>query len=508
MDFSSISNTPVASVNGTATVASAADTRVGGAPSGPGGGAFGGVLQSLLPPQERQDVAAPEVLGTPDAAVLTAQTLGMNLQLITAATPVPGEDSLAAFARNQGLNESAIQALFGSAPPISSGKGEAASDVTGAAIATDTPTVLPWDDARALWALGTAPVQPPLAVASPGAFGTAAPIQTTASLATQPASLGAWGTDLTNKTALSLANTLAAQGLSLTPALTAPLSLEEDAPFSIQNLLLGSKEPEPAEVTDEAMAMQLKMSIQPSSLTTRLMNLQGTQVTQPWNQLMTTVQTPNTGVVEELTLEIGPELMQALDERDLELSQSPGQTSDNTLQPTASPAHEASAKTAPASGSSSTSQNPGSPGQQFRADQIQQLADKMGHALADRLQQQIAKGEWSLQLRMNPAKLGQVDVSLDMSAAGLDAIFKTDSALTRELITLGSNRLKDSLTQSGMTVANVLVNSDGGRQAGGNPTQQQKQAPSSQQVAKDTVTPTPVSTPSRIMRADGWDVLA
>jgi flagellar hook-length control protein FliK len=132
----------------------------------------------------------------------------------------------------------------------------------------------------------------------------------------------------------------------------------------------------------------------------------------------------------------------------------------------------------------------------------------MGQALADRLQQQIAKGEWSLQLRMNPAKLGQVDVTLDMTAAGLEAVFQSDNALTRELITLGSHRLKESLTQSGMNLANVFVNSDGDRQAGGNPTQQQKQARASKPDVQDSARAATAVAPSRIMRPDGWDVLA
>ena len=492
MDFSSISNTPVASAPGAvAGPMAAGDTPAGSAPGSPGGSAFGGVLQSLLPPQERQELAAPEAADLALTPGLTAHTLGLNLQIITPATPVPGEGSLADFARQQGLNEAAIQALFGSAVPLT---GELAAGPQGdradTALLTDATTVLPLADARALWAFGTSPVPVPALTPAPLTGGGLTPEPT----ATLPG---------------PLAQVLGTTGLTRAWGADPLLTSAQNVPFSIQNLLLGEAEAPPAPTPEEALELSLKLSVQPSSLTTRLMNLQGTQVTQPWSQLMTTVQTANSQALQELTLEIGPEAMQALNARELELEANPDQAADEALQPTALAAGtEASAKTAPTTASSGTANNPNQPGQQFRADQIQQLADKMGQALAERLQQQIAKGEWSLQLRMNPAKLGQVDVTLDMTAAGLEAVFQSDNALTRELITLGSHRLKESLTQSGMNLANVFVNSDGDRQAGGNPTQQQKQARASKPDVQDSPRAATAVAPSRIMRPDGWDVLA
>jgi flagellar hook-length control protein FliK len=69
--------------------------------------------------------------------------------------------------------------------------------------------------------------------------------------------------------------------------------------------------------------------------------------------------------------------------------------------------------------------------------------------------------------------LGKIDVELDMNGGGLDAVFKSDNLLTRELIAQGMPKLKDSLSQSGMTVANVWVNSENQRQSGGNSTPRQ-----------------------------------
>jgi flagellar hook-length control protein FliK len=67
-----------------------------------------------------------------------------------------------------------------------------------------------------------------------------------------------------------------------------------------------------------------------------------------------------------------------------------------------------------------------------------------------------------------------------MRAGGLDAVFRSDNPLTRELIAQGLPKLRDSLAQSGTAVANVWVNGDSARQSGGNPTPSQTPRSSSQ----------------------------
>jgi len=138
----------------------------------------------------------------------------------------------------------------------------------------------------------------------------------------------------------------------------------------------------------------------------------------------------------------------------------------------------------------------------------QQLSDRLGQAMAERLQSQIARGEWKLQMRLNPASLGRIDVELDMHAKGLDAMFRSENPLTRELMAQSMPKLKDALTQSGMAVASVWVNSDAGRQSGGNPTPQREPAPHADKESSapaDTVTKA-VTKEKRT--PDGFDVLA
>ena len=141
-----------------------------------------------------------------------------------------------------------------------------------------------------------------------------------------------------------------------------------------------------------------------------------------------------------------------------------------------------------ASGPAGAAPNQATPSEGLRAQiqereaQTQLLADRMGLAMANKLISQIERGQWKLQMRLQPAALGRVEVALDMHAGGLDAVFSTDNAFTKELLGQGSQRLRDALTQSGTTVASVTVNADAQGQSGGNSTPQKRQ-PAPQQSA-------------------------
>ena len=146
---------------------------------------------------------------------------------------------------------------------------------------------------------------------------------------------------------------------------------------------------------------------------------------------------------------------------------------------------------------------------QERAEQTQLLADRMGQALANRLISQIERGQWKLQMRLQTAALGRVEVALDMHAGGLDAVFSTDNALAKDLLGQGAQRLRDALTQSGTTVASVTVHADARGQSGGNSTPQKRQSSSKQSAAPAAVG----AAPEKAARytggvAEGLNVLA
>jgi flagellar hook-length control protein FliK len=145
-----------------------------------------------------------------------------------------------------------------------------------------------------------------------------------------------------------------------------------------------------------------------------------------------------------------------------------------------------------------------------RAQQFQQMADQMGQAAAQRLIAQIERGQWKLQMRMQPAALGTVKVELDMHAGGLDASFSADNAITRELMVQGSNRLKETLADAGMTVASVTVNRDQSRQSGGNSTPGKGRGPSTSVGATGRIPAAEKSVPkvANTTPPDGLNVLA
>ena len=145
-----------------------------------------------------------------------------------------------------------------------------------------------------------------------------------------------------------------------------------------------------------------------------------------------------------------------------------------------------------------------------RAAQYQQVADQLGEAMARRLIAQIERGQWKMQLRMQPAALGRIDVELDMHARGLDATFTSDNAITRELMAQGAARLRDTLTQTGTTVASVVVNGDSGRQSGGNSTPGHKPKSGQNAESKKSAAPAIVTTAAMppTSQGDGLNVLA
>ena len=100
-----------------------------------------------------------------------------------------------------------------------------------------------------------------------------------------------------------------------------------------------------------------------------------------------------------------------------------------------------------------------------KSEQFQLLSQKMADAVGQRLTAQIAKGVWQVQIALKPEHLGRVDIQLGVNGSEIEAVFKSGNILTRELIVEGFPRLKDVLEQSGMEVANLLLD---GRQSNGN----------------------------------------
>ena len=450
---------------------------------------FAGVMRDLMAKGERQDVAGTATGEATDANAAALQTLNLGNQfsVITAASPLPDTNSLAEFARGQGLSESAVQALFGdlastpvtAAPVALTPEMAQIGGIMGFPSNPNTLTLLP-SAATLGW------IQ-----AHPGSLTISDQVES--SVWSQAPHLSTTGSPKASDVSALMATAGATGILQTMGGLGVAPS---QALGSADNLAEMSPEMGPLD------AMRMRMVPAWENMTRQLAKLNGTDQAAAWGQLTSNILNSKVqgGDVQEVLLDLGandPAVMSALDALQ--------DQSNNGLVNLDSARNTASTGTL---GAAATSAALANPEMTDRAAQIQDLADKLGKAMGERLQDQLEKGEWKLQLKLNPAHLGKIDVELDMNTAGLDAVFKTDNQLTRELIAQGMNKLKDSLAQSGMTVANVWVNSENQKGSGGNSTPRQNSGSDSSVNAPVTEVKAAESRIKELRSSDAWDTLA
>ncbi len=114
--------------------------------------------------------------------------------------------------------------------------------------------------------------------------------------------------------------------------------------------------------------------------------------------------------------------------------------------------------TAPANAAQATNAN--------MSEVYDQLSDKMATELAARMHKQLNDGEWKMKFGLRPSNLGGVEIQLEMKDGKLDAVFRADNPLTRDLLQNSSQRLREALANFGINSGQVNVG-----QGGGNSTQ-------------------------------------
>ena len=472
------------------------------------GGEFSTLLTGQMLKAERQLLAAETLPGTG----LQVLPLGNKIKLITSDGPLPDMASLAAFARTQGIDESAVQALF-------AGQNDSISLTSPGLAASPSFSVAPTGKAtpslhlatpsnsqsKELAAMMTADMLASPRLAASASFSVTPPSTATPSmnLVTPPG---------TATPSMNLATPSNSQSKELAAMLTAdklgqgntlwrtPLPVTAAAAADVQTMtaigalspMLGSRNlggwmplkatalidasdaTNTGEVSSEAAikdAMRLTITSPAQAVTQRLAQMSGSSEQSTWAALLAGNR-PSTGTPpavtawETLQLDVPDDLLMGPFDgsQDLAVDNSlASSTNQNAGQPAAgtSAGRSDPAASAPPNLSAQAEQ---------RVLQQQQLADKLGQALAQRLVDQIERGQWKIEMRLRPESLGRIEVELKMHAGGLDALFSAENAVTRELISQGSGKLKDSLTQTGMTVADVSVSGDQNRQSGGNST--------------------------------------
>ena len=140
---------------------------------------------------------------------------------------------------------------------------------------------------------------------------------------------------------------------------------------------------------------------------------------------------------------------------------------------------------------------------------FQELSQRLGEAIGQRLISAMERGQWHLKLTLKPAHLGHIEVDMRMREGGLDANFVASQAATRELLQDGLSRLKSSLSDIGMDVASMSVGDGQARHSGGESTLESRASKTSGAASNKgkPLTATDTANSPRGSLHDGLDVM-
>ena len=143
-----------------------------------------------------------------------------------------------------------------------------------------------------------------------------------------------------------------------------------------------------------------------------------------------------------------------------------------------------------------------------RAEDLYDLAQRVGQALGQRMVSMIERGHWHVRFMLKPQQLGEIEVDLRMRLGEIEAAFRAANPFTRDLLQEGLPRLREVMSSAGMDVASAYVGDGQARRHGGNPTPSHKASTGGTvetQAAAGTV-------PQALIRVapaggPGWDVM-
>ena len=428
-----------------------------GAPAGAGDGGerFADQLvqaQAGLPPG--QNLAAAGL-------TLRTLTLGPALEVLTSSSGNPDGDSLAEFAKAQGLDDDVVAWLF--------------SDATQAQI--QAQTLIP-----------IAIQTPPGVMALPGTTAGAAVSPGAAALAAATLQTAAPDGEVT------LPAPGEADGLALAAVSTANWLQSQQATWSAKD----AKAPATPAAIDPAQVPVPSPLLAVAVATARSARADATGT-------LASAVTQNANIpVEILSLDLQPELESLWDNSDAGAGPSDGH------RPGAGhPTHAGDTTSAASQTPAGDDGLPPTTTLAQRAAAYQELSQRLGEALAQRVMSQIERGNWEVRLLLKPAKLGEVEIDLALRSGALDASFRTTNPLTRDLLNDGLPRLREVLANAGMDIAGLNVGSGRSQQTGGNPTPRNTREPQ----GPDNADPGAVTASAPAMQTrlrgpgDGWDVL-
>ena len=424
-------------------------------------------------------------------------TVGPSLKAITGTTALPDANSLAAFARQQGLDTAAIAWLMNPAA-----RGASDLPLPGSSAATSAALALPPSGAAPT--LPTSTRADPVGPQSASLLGTANALSAT--LGNPQASTAIGSSGAVNTDGLTTANAALAH--------SAAKLLPDGTPAGAQ---IGAAGPggllQPTSLSLETTAAGGPSALgSPNGDVGHLRWSQAIAAAQanPQNPAGANVNMPATSTAwAEISLDLSG---------DADDPTGSDASADNASQGALTNPPPATPLTADAQGlhkaqalafQARLAAQPGlASGLGQGSDQMQQLSEKMADAIGERMLRELEKGEMNLRLSLKPAHLGHIEVEMRLRAGELDATFAAPQAATRELLQDGLARLRDSLAQAGMDVANLNVKNGQNRQNGGDSTAGQRKFAQKDNTseATDNTVATVESTP-RPRRSDGWDVM-
>ena len=345
---------------------------------------------------------------TTSAASLQTVELSPQMRIITDPKAAPSPESLAAFAKSMGLDESAIQDLLARQP---------VTPATVLASATNTGV-----SANGSSLVSANTLQAAMNTALHGAAQGVVP--TDSAVATQMAAMAATAEQpvVTSGAGLAApATTLAAPAV---PGLTA---------------------------TDMAAIQQLQITVLPAAVLP--VNTQA-------------VNTPVPSTVDMLSL-----FGTGIDEKDVSAllsrfsEEAGGDSNPDQSSAQGESNNFSSFAQALSSSKNAANANPANAAQATSAHMSEvydQLSDKMATEMAARMHKQLSDGEWKMKFALRPSNLGGVEIQLEMKDGKLDAVFRADNPLTRDLLQNSSQRLREALGNFGINAGQVNVGQGGG----------------------------------------------
>lgn len=417
----------------------------------------------------RQDLAARGDRDTEDSKKIRTVLLGSDTQLITAGDP-PTEEEILAFAREANLDETSLKALLLTAPDAMNELKEVVDEPSG------DPTQ------QGLDAFGTS-IDVAVVLANSSSLESRSatafsPLSPTGHLTTGAlVSSALWAQSLARSAEAD--SSVASRGVREVVPFSKPTdslneTLKSVDPFRISvvatDLLKVGHDRSSKEFLDTRLsvdALGLKEEGGDDQLAVRL-GLKGMDGAVSMEALLKTIQEKKKLTLQDpIKLQLadpsrGPDPW-ALDTM-IDSDGDAGHDARSSLGATGTLGLESSVRSGGGSMGDSGQQSRGDPNAGPKV-MSQQVMQRFGEILGQRLLQQINQGDWKVEIALEPADLGSIQIELEWRKGELEASFKAGQALTRDLLQDGLPRLRETLERAGIDVASVYVGDQGREQS-------------------------------------------